>query len=131
MFGPPAEGKPVLNLFADPDVKYHDAMRRAFGRGFMPVSIPHYEPKVDAATEVLVEQLKSRFADKPDTEGSFDIAQWSMYFALDSISNIAYSKSYGFMEQAADVGNMIRDSSFFLSYCIFVSLFSHHPFAQD
>ena len=116
---PAANGKPEFNFFSTDDMKYHDTVRKATYKAFTVVD--DYEKAVDDSISLFIGQIRSRFADREDVDGIIDLAKWTHYFALDTISAISYSKRYGFMETDSDVGGMIRLIDFALTYHAYVS----------
>ena len=118
---PVADGRPVTNMFATTDAKYHDLIRRVVQPAFNKASIEPYEPAIDRVVAELLLQWRQRFAGKKDEEGVVDLARWCHYFAVDAIGNVTYSEPYGCLERDQDVRGIIRDIEADLTYQTYVS----------
>ena len=67
-------------------------------------TLVQYEPFVNEATEVFLDQTEKLFA-RPNK--ICDFAEWLQYFAFDVIGQLTYSKRHGFVERAEDVDGMV------------------------
>lgn len=72
---------------------------------------------------VFTTELDNRFVDKHGTEGVIDFPSWLSYFTFDVISDLTWSKPYGFILRGEDILGMIGWVSNFLQYGFVVSFF--------
>lgn len=93
------QGKVVNTLISEPDFINHDQIRRSINGNFTMASISKREDKITETVDILIEKL-SALAQKGT---SFDLTNWTTYFASDVISAMTYGKSYGSLEAGRDL----------------------------
>ncbi|KAF2102472.1 cytochrome P450 [Rhizodiscina lignyota] len=111
-----AKGRASPSLFSTLDKDYHDRIKRCVNQAFSTTSLVNYEPYVNHVITLFLEQMHARFANKPGSEGIFNLVRWLHFYALDVIGEVVYGKSYGFLESGTDVGNMAADTQDMLDY---------------
>lgn len=99
-----SQGKRLPSLFSTTDEGYHANLRRSVNSAFSMSTLVQYEPLVNEATEVFLDQTERLFA---RTNKACDFAEWLQYFAFDVIGQLTYSKRHGFVEKAEDIDGMI------------------------
>lgn len=93
------QGKLKTTIVSEPDFINHDQIRRSIDKTFTMNSISKHEEKITSTIDLLVEKL-SGLAQKST---SFDLTNWTTYFATDVISEVTYGKSYGSLEAGKDL----------------------------
>lgn len=106
------------NQMSELDPKEHVRKQRNVASGYALSNIIKSEPYVDATIELLVQSLNrlSQAGEKVD----FD--RWFNYCAFDIVGEVAFSRSFGFLKEARDVGGAIANSRKLILY---ISLICH------
>ncbi|PWY88551.1 pisatin demethylase [Aspergillus heteromorphus CBS 117.55] len=89
------KGRSVSGLEAILDENEHTTTKRMVSKTFTPVSVMGFESKMDQCTLEFIGHVEER--------GSFDMAEWFVYYFADMMNDIAFSAKPGFMEHATDV----------------------------
>ena len=111
-------GMRISNIFNSPDKDFHAKYSNPI-RGFWSMTkILEMEPLMDQTLRQTVSALKTRFANTNDTCMMDD---WLTYYAWDGAANVSFGQHYGFLEQGADVGGMLAESSAGLRYFAAIS----------
>ncbi|KAL9069682.1 MAG: hypothetical protein Q9161_005383 [Pseudevernia consocians] len=111
-----AKGQSAHTLFSSADIPWHNALRKAINPAFTATVSVGYEPLVDESIGVYLQQLDARFAGKKGSAGSFDLAEWMLYYTFDVIGDLTYGSRHGFLETAADPQGLIPYIQNFLVY---------------
>ncbi|KAJ6041289.1 uncharacterized protein N7446_010820 [Penicillium canescens] len=93
----------TVNLFAMQDVKAHGVARRQLANYYSMSSMVHYESYVDECVRIFCGKLEGFSKSKQ----SINMGTWLQYYAFDVITNITFGKSFGYLEKAKDIDNMI------------------------
>ncbi|RMJ07431.1 hypothetical protein CDV36_012952 [Fusarium kuroshium] len=101
------DGRSISTIFSTTDENAHAKLRRGASNAYALTTLLQFEPFVDSTTKVLLAQIRSRWADKPGTQGICDFSTWLQYYAFDVIGEVTFSKRMGFLEEGRDVGNII------------------------
>ncbi|KAF4979782.1 hypothetical protein FZEAL_4086 [Fusarium zealandicum] len=123
-----ARGKKLETMFNTANERYHAKLRRAVSNAYAMSTLVTFEPFVDSTSTEFLKQLKSRFADRPGSEGICDFGAWLQYYAFDVIGELTFSKRLGFVERGCDIDNIIQDLEGFLNY---VSWIGQIPFLDN
>ncbi|KAK4233588.1 putative cytochrome P450 oxidoreductase [Achaetomium macrosporum] len=108
-----SRGRPLENLFNTLIEDFHAAIRRPVAGAYSMTTLLKYEPFVDTTSQVFLHRLKELFA---DTGNVCDLGTWLQYYAFDVIGEMTFSKRPGFLETGRDVGGIIADLEWRLSY---------------
>lgn len=84
-------------------------------------TLVQYEPYVTDALATLLFQFDRRFASKHSEEGTFDLADWCRFFALDVISDLTQGRPYGLLEAGYDHIGVVEAQIKFLQYFTIVN----------
>lgn len=98
---PPPEHKDV---FTEMNETVHAQKKRIVAPAYNLNSTIKSESSFDETNNLLLERLE-RFAHREET---IDLAEWLHYYSFDTIGNIAFSSTFGFLEQGCDVGGSIK-----------------------
>jgi hypothetical protein len=100
----------VLGDLAPPfqtiDWKDHARKRKRVASSFLLSNLVKLEGQVDARIMEWTGALASRFA---DASKSMDFAAWSQWFAYDTICQLSFGEPLGFVREARDVFNLIKN----------------------
>ncbi|KAK5081209.1 hypothetical protein LTR05_008003 [Lithohypha guttulata] len=107
------KGNVVYNLFSTRSEEYHAKLRRSVNHAFSLSTLLQYEPLVDNCTSFFLRRTLELFA---DTGRLCPFSTWIQYFAFDVIGEITWSKRLGFVQQNADVSNIIARVDSFQNY---------------
>lgn len=86
-------------------------------------SVTELEPYVDSSVDVLT----CRIRELGSNETPMNMAEWFQWYAFDVIGELTFSKRYGFMDSAKDIGDSTKIIDKFQAYVSFVGqAFSYH-----
>lgn len=108
-----ARGSRLPSLFSTTDEQYHAQLRRSTNSAFSMSALVQYEPSVDSATAIFLDQTESLFSSR---NAVCDFAQWLQWYAFDVVGEITYSKRHGFIEGAEDVDGMVSYLGWIFGY---------------
>ncbi len=87
------------------DEDQHKTAKRPIAHAYAMTSLLDYEPFVDSTSRTLVEQLSRQYANSGKV---CDFGEWLQWCAFDVIGEMTFSNRFGFLEEAKDVGNIIK-----------------------
>lgn len=116
-----SQGEHVQTLFSSLDRTWHKNVRRALNPFFTVTTVSTYEPVVERTIEVLTKELDNRFVNHHGIQGTIDFPSWLSFFTFDVISDLTWSKPYGFITRGEDILGMIGWVANFLQYGFVVS----------
>ncbi|KIW23218.1 uncharacterized protein PV07_11436 [Cladophialophora immunda] len=96
-------GKLISSFVTERNEARVSAIKKQVIGAFTTTAILDYEYHVDCN----IRSLMSRLA---NTDPEVNIARWIIFFAFDTICNIAFSDDQGFMEKQSDLGNTLAGS---------------------
>ncbi|KAI1074444.1 cytochrome P450 monooxygenase [Whalleya microplaca] len=88
------------------DWKEHARKRKRVAHSFALSNLMKLEDQVDDRVIEWTASIASRFA---DTGTKMDFAAWSQWFAYDTLSQLSFGEPIGFVKEARDVSNLIRN----------------------
>lgn len=118
----------VSNLFSTQDEGWHSRSIKPVGTHYTMARVLDIEVHVDNMLTDFTRILTERFVEKKE---SLDIAEWTKYFAWDSMRNLTFGKPYGLMESGEDKGSVIETSTRGLEYYAPVSQLPQLDFLLD
>lgn len=95
------------------DEDQHKAAKRPIAHAYAMTTLLDYEPYVDSTSLVLIDRLRSLYADNGKV---CDFGEWLQWYAFDVIGEMTFSRRFGFLEQGKDVGGIIdtvQDSGYY------------------
>ncbi|KIX98744.1 uncharacterized protein Z520_05205 [Fonsecaea multimorphosa CBS 102226] len=98
----PVNGKLISSFATERNEARVTAMKRQIVGAFTTTAILDYECHVDRNIKNLISRLLA------NTDSELNIARWNIFFAFDTICNIAFSDDQGFMEKQSDLGNTLE-----------------------
>lgn len=72
------------------------------------------ESTIEAQIAKLVELIETKYLSTAGQYRPMDLAQKGQYFTLDVISNLAFGRAFGYLEQDDDVFDYIKITSSFI-----------------
>lgn len=105
----PLRGEVGKALFSTRDVQWHDRQRRLVNSAFSMTQSMRYEPWMDDAIRIFVDQLRKRFVARTglSTEVTMEVYEWASYYALDVINSVTFGERVGAMEEGRDVNGVL------------------------
>lgn len=116
-----SKGEHIQTLFSSLDPTWHKNVRKALNPFFTLTTVSTYESVVESNIEVFITELENRFVNHHGTEGIVDFPIWLSFFTFDVISDMTWSKPYGFISRGEDILGMIGWVANFLQYGFVVS----------
>ena len=95
----------VENLFNMRDWREHAERRKVLAGSYNVNNFRKMEPIIDRRVEAWLKQLDTKFA---ATRNTFDFSMWATYLVFDIISEVAFGKPFGFVDEARDVSGLIH-----------------------
>ncbi|KAF1967958.1 cytochrome P450 [Bimuria novae-zelandiae CBS 107.79] len=110
------DGKVIQNLFGTRDNKFHSKYIRPVQKLYTFQAAKEYEAVMDKTLTEWYHQLNKRFVDGTNQGKACDIADWISFLTWDILGEMTFSKPFGFMEQAADIGGMLETAEKNMDY---------------
>ena len=92
------------SLFNIQDWKVHADLRRMLAGPYSFSNMKKMEPLIDRRVEAWLDKLKNQYLVTGD---KFSFAEWAAFLTYDVISEVAFGKPFGFIEQCTDISNLI------------------------
>ena len=99
------KGEVLENIFATPNIVYHNNMRRTIGNAYYTAAITELEPLLDDCISLFMSRIRESSMPTPR---AFNIGDWLQYYSFDCLGVISFSKQIGLIEAGTDVGGLIR-----------------------
>ena len=99
---PPPENP---DIFTETREAVHAQKKRVANVPYSMSAMQQLAPFIDDTIEIFMEKMNG-FA--TSTAGKVDLGDWLHYFAFDVLGEVAFSRSFGFLEQGVDVERAIR-----------------------
>lgn len=87
------------------DEDKHKAAKRPIAHAYSMTALLDYEPFIDSTSRVFVDRMTKLYA---TTGKACDFGEWLQWYAFDVIGEMTFSRRFGFLEQAEDVGGIIQ-----------------------
>ncbi|KAJ4352017.1 uncharacterized protein N0V89_007363 [Didymosphaeria variabile] len=110
------DGKIIQNIFGTRSNEFHSKYIRPVQKLYTFQSVKEYEPVMARSLSTFFQELESRFVDGANKDKTCDIADWISYLTWDILGEMTFSKPFGFMEQATDVGGMLETAERNMDY---------------
>ncbi|KAJ9642832.1 hypothetical protein H2199_004353 [Coniosporium tulheliwenetii] len=104
--------KPQMNLFSTRDEQYHREQKRPIASAYSMTSLLAKEDAVDSCTLLFMHKL-GEFAEQ---KKPVDLGAWLQYYAFDVVGEFSFAQKLGFLEQGADVDDMMKSIEGMLVY---------------
>lgn len=109
------------SMFGTRDTQWHDEIKAKASFGYSGREIPTLERDIDGQIANLKEYIRTRYLSGPAGTKPMDFASASQYFALDTISTVAFGKEFGFLEADADIHGYVHAMDIFSPVATLVS----------
>ncbi|KAF2099176.1 cytochrome P450 [Rhizodiscina lignyota] len=101
---PMVQGKRLESVFTATNEAYHAQLRRCVANAFSMTQVLPYEARVDKTSRVFLEETERTQA---NTGRALDFTFWLQLFAFDVVTEIAFSKTPGFVKKGGDVEGIL------------------------
>ncbi|KAH7111734.1 cytochrome P450 [Dactylonectria estremocensis] len=97
------------DLFSDANIQRHAQRRRKYQSVYSLSSMVSYEAFVNECADIFDQRLREMASDKATGKKGWlvDMGHWFQCYAFDVIGMITYSKRLGFLDDGADIGDVI------------------------
>ncbi|KIW04443.1 uncharacterized protein PV09_04709 [Verruconis gallopava] len=113
-----------VNQMGELDPKRHIQKQRNVAPGYAFSNVIQSEPYIDN----LIRKMEENF-DKYTKEGKpIEFDHWFNYFGFDVLGEVTFSKAFGFLEQARDIGGAIANTRFLGLY---IAVIGHYYWLHD
>ncbi|PSN69465.1 cytochrome P450 [Corynespora cassiicola Philippines] len=102
------------NLFSMRDEVAHTRLRAKMAAGYSGKENESMEGSIDAQIAQLVHLIESKYISTPDEYRPMDFAEKASFFTLDVISELAFGKAFGYMENDGDVYDYLKITKSFI-----------------
>ena len=99
---PPPENP---DIFTETREEVHAQKKRVANVPYSMAAMQQLSPFIDDTIELLARKIDAHIA---NDAGVFDLGDWLHYFAFDVLGEVAFSRSFGFLEQGRDVDKAIK-----------------------
>ncbi|KAK4109835.1 cytochrome P450 [Canariomyces notabilis] len=99
---PPPENP---DIFTETREDVHAIKKRVANVPYSMTAMQQLSPFINDSIELLVKKIGEHI---DGNKGVFDLGDWLHYFAFDVLGEVAFSRSFGFLEQGRDVDNAIK-----------------------
>jgi len=93
-----------MNLFSTRDEQYHREQKRPIASAYSMTSLLAKEDAVDSCSLLFMHKLGEFAAQKKPV----DLGAWLQYYAFDVVGEFSFAQKLGFLEQGADVDDMMK-----------------------
>lgn len=101
------------NITTYMDDKAHTRVRQALAPGYAGKENLYLEKDIDTTVLKLVELIQSKYLSPPNKYVPFDLARTSSFFTLDTLSTVAFGRSFGFLDKDGDPFDYLETSKWF------------------
>ncbi|KAK3215842.1 hypothetical protein GRF29_8g1230459 [Pseudopithomyces chartarum] len=110
------DGKIIQNIFGTRSNQFHSRYIRPIQKLYTFTAAKEYEAVMDKTLTGFSHQLETRFMEGANQGVTCDIADWVSYLTWDILGEMTFSKPFGFMETATDVGGMLATAERTMDY---------------
>lgn len=99
-------------IFATQNEEIHRRLKRPIAHLYSLSYLLSFEPYVDTALKVFIEQIEKRFANNgaiAKKENICDLSAWLQMLAFDVMGELTFSRRFGFMESGSDIDAAMSD----------------------
>ncbi|KIX02572.1 uncharacterized protein Z518_08513 [Rhinocladiella mackenziei CBS 650.93] len=114
-------GVRVSNIFGTTNEEWHTKAVRPIRQLYTMTNVRDFESLLDPVIARFTRTLEERFMDGENAGKPFDASEWVNYFAWDAMSEMTFSKPFGFITEGQDVGGFLSISERSLDYYASVS----------
>lgn len=97
------------SMFSSRDVAFHDAVKAKVSPGYTGRDVPQMESEIDEGISSLKDLIRREYLSPPGGEARpVDFSNVPTYFALDSLSKMAFGEAFGYLSAGSDIGGWIK-----------------------
>lgn len=90
------------SLFSDIDPASHAARKRSISAAYSMTSMVGLEQYIEPVIDLVVSRWEAITSSKKGERATIDVSRWMHFFATDSVGELAFGKSFGFVEHGTD-----------------------------
>ena len=99
-------------------------MKKIFAPGYLTTNVLRQEGHLDEC----LNGLQSHFSRLAAAHTPVNLGEWFVYWQFDAVAGLVFSGSFGFLDQAKDIGGSIANSKVFMVY---LSITAHMYWVHD
>lgn len=96
------------SMFSARDVAFHDDVKARVSPGYTGRDVPGMEAEIDQGLAGLKDLIRREYVSAPGRTKRVDFANVPTFFALDSLSKMAFGEAFGYLAAGTDVGGWIK-----------------------
>lgn len=96
------------SMFSARDVAYHDDVKAKVSPGYTGRDVPGMEAEIDEGIAKLKDLLRRDYVSAPGRTKRVDFSNVPTFFALDSLSKMAFGEAFGYLAANSDIGGWIK-----------------------
>ncbi|KAK0613274.1 cytochrome P450 [Immersiella caudata] len=109
------------SMFGSCDTEWHDDIKAKASFGYSGREIPALERDVDGQIACLKRYIRSKYLSGNKATRPMDFAAAAQYFALDTVSTIAFGNAFGHLEADTDVTGYVQAMNVFAPMATLIS----------
>lgn len=95
------------SMFSARDVAFHDDVKARVSPGYTGRDVPGMEAEIDEGLASLKDLIRREYLSAPGETRPVDFTNVPTYFALDSLSKMAFGEAFGYLSAGSDIGGWI------------------------
>lgn len=96
------------SMFSSRDIAFHDNVKAKVTPGYTGRDVPQMEAEIDEGLASLKDLIRREYLSAPGQTKPVDFSNVPTYFALDSLSKMAFGKPFGYLSAGNDIGGWIK-----------------------
>ncbi|KAJ4390902.1 hypothetical protein N0V93_004501 [Gnomoniopsis smithogilvyi] len=96
------------SMFSSRDVTYHDDVKARVSPGYTGRDVPGMEAEIDEGIAKLKDLIRREYVSAPGRTKKVDFSNVPTFFALDSLSKMAFGEAFGYLAANSDIGGWIK-----------------------
>lgn len=96
------------SMFSSRDVAFHDDVKGKVLPGYTGRDVPQMEEEIDIGIGSLKALIRREYLSEPGKTKAVDFSNVPTYFALDSLSKMAFGEPFGYLTAGTDIGGWIK-----------------------
>lgn len=96
------------SMFSSREVAYHDDVKARVSPGYTGRDVPGMEAEIDEGIAKLKDLIRREYVSAPGRTKKVDFSNVPTFFALDSLSKMAFGEAFGYLAANSDIGGWIK-----------------------
>ncbi|KAF2098887.1 cytochrome P450 [Rhizodiscina lignyota] len=98
----------VHNTFSETSPEVHTTNRAYMANGYSGKENPHLEDELDEVLKLFVGMIEEKYISTKDVLKVTDFSDLTSWYTLDSLTRIAYGRSFGWMKEGKDLFDYMK-----------------------